>query len=158
MFTHIRPALASAIAVPTLVVLLAASVAAAGPWEEFQDHGECGGGVSFDADLMVKSTEQEFPGRIVMHTVIRGAAISNTGIVVRFLHSWTTELDFDAGTVTLTGVAFGAWVEGTDIRRIDRGRLVLDMATGEPIFIAGSWPPGPFDPVDATCELIHAAA
>lgn len=41
--------------------------------------------------------------------------------------------------------------------RLDRGRLVIDLSTGEPTFMAGKWLPF-FGPDLATCELIAAAA
>ena len=159
MFRRPHPVSASVIAATLAALLVVTPVAAGAPQrDEIHDSDVlCGNGITFDIDLVVLTTERSFADRVLIHTVVDGSAIASTGTTIRLHHSWTTDIDFAKGTMTIAGLAFGARVEGTTIRRMDRGRLVLDLETGAPLFVAGTWPPGPFNPVNATCELIAAA-
>ncbi|MGH2675216.1 MAG: hypothetical protein ACRDKA_00740 [Actinomycetota bacterium] len=127
----------------------------------FFDHVDCGDfgdfDFSFDVALEGRETIQDFGDRQKIHTNLTGDAVASNGTIVRFHHAFTIELDFVENTMTVTGLAFGASVEGTSIKRMDRGRLVIDLGSGQPIFVAGTWPPGPPNPAEATCQLIAAA-
>jgi hypothetical protein len=113
-------------------------------------------GVTFDVALEGRETIQDFGDRVVSHTNLQGDVVASDGTTLRVHHAWTEELDLVNGTLTITGIPLGTRVEKTSIMRMDRGRLVLDLSSFEPIFMAGQWLPF-FGPVQATCDLIAAA-
>jgi hypothetical protein len=47
-------------------------------------------------------------------------------------------LDFADGTITITGISFHYTVPHDGLAVADHGRLVLDLVTGEVLFLAGS--------------------
>jgi len=100
---------------------------------------------------------QDFGERLSVHTTLTGSVEASNGTTLRVHHAWTDDWNFANGTLTVTGLAFGTRVDGTSVMRLDRGRLVIDLSTGEPTFMAGKWLPF-FGPDLATCELIAAAA
>ncbi|MGH2682894.1 MAG: hypothetical protein ACRDIX_06645 [Actinomycetota bacterium] len=127
----------------------------------FSDHIDCGAfgdyDFSFDIDMEGTQTIQDFGDRVKIHETWLGDAVASNGTTLRVHHAINIELDFVANTMTVTGLAFGTRVDGTSISRMDRGRLVLDLGTGEPISVSGKWSPGPPNPPLWTCELIAAA-
>jgi hypothetical protein len=115
------------------------------------------GDFTYDIALEGRETSQDFGDRVMIHQNWLGDAVASNGTTLRVHHALTIELDFVESTMTVTGLAFGSRVDGTAIKQLDRGRLVIDLGSGQPIFVAGKWPPGPPDPHLVTCELIAAA-
>ncbi|HUG46962.1 MAG TPA: hypothetical protein VMP67_00970 [Candidatus Limnocylindria bacterium] len=147
-----------------LILVLAQSALAAGPTVfrehlEFSDSQFCDdqGKLSYKIELSGQAVGQDFGDRLRIHILLRGKVWASNGTTLRVLHSWTEYYDFVAGTLTIAGLPFGTWVEGSSLRVHARGRLVVDLATFEPIFMAGQFPDGPPDPHAWTCELIAAA-
>lgn len=143
-----------------LALLATASAVAAPPVKNdlsFSDTVTCHGGITFTVNLQGRETVTELPGdRLRIHQVWHGRAVSSNGTTLRVHHAFSEVVDLAAGTVTITGLLFGTSVEGSSIKHLDRGRVVLDLGTGEPIFLAGkSTPP---DPEGKTCRLIAEAA
>lgn len=147
-----------------VALLIAGPAMAAGPTIHrndlaFSDAGVvCPGlGVTFDVALEGREVIQDFGDRVVFHANWHGDVVATDGTTIRLLHAWTEELDLVNNTLTITGMPFGATVENTSIMRKDRGKLVLDLSSFEPVFMAGKWLPF-FSPEQATCELIAAAS
>lgn len=149
-----------------LVTTLATAIAVAAPAGAappqrndltFTDTVACGDGITYTVQLQGRETVMEFEDGVRIHQNWHGSVVASTGTTLRVHHASMVVLDFAAGTFTITGLGFGTWVEGSSIRQLDRGRLVLDLASGELIFAAGEWTPD-FDPERMTCELIAEAA
>lgn len=152
--------------VATLAALAALSLAqvaaAAGPTVErnqlafsLTDQG-CGGDITYDINLVGSEVIQDFGDRLTTHTTFRGGVLASDGTELRVLHTWREDYDFVSMTLTITGMPFGTRVEGSSIGIHDRGRIVIDLTTFEPVFLAGKFN-GPADPHAWTCQLIAAA-
>ncbi len=113
-------------------------------------------GVTYDISLEGHEVVQDYGDLVRIHTLFGGRVVASDGTTLRVRHSWTETWDFNAMTLTITGMPFGAWLEGSSIRVHERGRLVIDLTTFEPIFMAGKFS-GPPDPHGWTCQLIAAA-
>ncbi len=141
---------------------LAQAVAATGPTVQRNElvfaltDQDCGGGVTYDISLVGSEVIQDFGGRLTIHTTLSGTVVASDGTTLRVRHSWREDYDFIAMTLTITGIPFGTWLEKSSIRVHERGRLVIDLTTGEPIFMAGKFS-GPPDPHGWTCDLIALA-
>lgn len=120
------------------------------------ENSDCGGGLKYDLELVGEEIVHDMGDRLRSKVRFDGEAVATDGTVIRVHHSWTETVDFSAGTITITGLAFGLWVDGGTAKVLDRGRLVFDLSTGEEAFMAGHWTEE-FNPHILTCELILAA-
>ena len=120
------------------------------------DGADCGGGLTYDIELSGEEVIHDLGDTVIINVTFAGEAVASDGTVIRVRHSWTDTLDFTDLTLTVTGVGYGTWVEGGTTRKIDRGRLVFDLAGGTTVFVAGEWT-DPFDPHVLTCDLITSA-
>jgi len=120
------------------------------------DDADCGGGLTYDIELNGQEIVHDNGDEVMINVNIAGEAVASDGTVIRVHHSWTETVDFAAGTITVTGIGFGSWVQGGTAKVLDRGRLVFDLAAGEAVFMAGHWTEN-FDPHALTCELIASA-
>lgn len=166
----IRGAIALTGAALALMLVMSAAAAAAPTIERNDlevslvgaDCGIFGFAFTYDLALEGKQTITDFGDRLTDHQVWDGSATASTGITIRLHHSFTAEVDFVDNTLRFTGLPFGAWIEGSGIKDLERGRLVVDLTTGVVLFATPGFPFEPGDPFApnphlATCELIAAA-
>ena len=123
---------------------------------------DCGGGVTYDIALSGTEIVRVFfgsdgPEHVKMHVNCRGDIVASTGTTLRVNHAFNVDIDLVRGTLRITGLPFGTWVNGSALKALDRGVLEVDLGSGEVIFEAGrhDWP---HDPHGTTCALIAAAA
>ncbi len=146
-------------------MLVTAPAVAAGPEIEKNElefsivGADCGDGLTYDIALEGRETVMDFGGRLTVHQVWDGDVIANTGTAIRVHHSFRLELDFVENTATFIGLGYGTWVDGTPLKQLEVGRVVLNLLTGEVISQSGKQTASPldFNPHEATCDLIRAA-
>lgn len=148
--------------VSVAVLTLAQGAFAAGPAIDrhtlvFALDDEPCNGVTFDILLTGREVVQDYGDKVRIKTLFSGKVVASDGTTLRIHHSWTELWDFRTMTLTVTGIPFGAWLDKSSVRVHERGRLVLDLTTFQPIFMAGKFS-GPPDPHGWTCDLIAAAS
>lgn len=115
------------------------------------DDADCGGGLTYD--LAATGTEIvrfRTDGTVSVFQNWHGTVTGSNGKTLRLHHAFTMTFAPD-GTLTITGLPFGAWDGGDSI--LDRGIVVIDG--GGLIKLAGPHPAGP-DPHPPTCALLAA--
>lgn len=122
-----------------------------------EDQACAGLGVSYDILMRGREVVQDFGDLVRVHTTWRGEIVASDGTDLRVLHAWSEVLDLADDTRAISGMPFGTRVEASSLRVHDRGRLIIDLGTGAPIFMAGKFS-GPPDPHQWTCDLIAAAS
>lgn len=131
-------------ALASLWVLSPAAVAAADPpGQEFTidlsgSHflsNFCGSTIAQEGTAHVRRITF-YDGRVIEHIDVDLQLMAN-GRVAFEMPRFTVEIDPTAGTVTLTGTLVNIHAPGEGLLLQDVGRVVQDLATGEPLFSAG---------------------
>jgi hypothetical protein len=96
---------------------------------------------SFDdrIDVITYFDDAGDPVRVHLHVSFQGTLTNlSTGETLRDRASFSQDFDLAEGTLTITGVSFHYTVPHEGLEVADQGRLVLDLETGEVLFLAGS--------------------
>lgn len=120
------------------------------------EDADCGGGLTYDIELTGREIIHDMGDKVEVNVTFSGEAVASNGSVIRVHHAWTETWDYTNMTLTTTGVGYGTWVERGSGKILDVGRLVIDLVSGTPVFVAGHWTEN-FDPHVLTCELIASA-